>query len=103
MRALAAVVAGFLTVSGAAADSLFASPGLGMPTVNLPRMAPLPKTNAIPQFDANQCQLAAGSCPTGRLRRSGNICFCAGSDGSVRQGTTRVKPQDARPSVSPEP
>lgn len=92
-----------LTAAPAAGDGLFASPGLGMPAPSLPRTVPPPKTLGMPPLDANQCKLTAGSCPTGRLMRSGNLCYCVSSGGTVRQGTSRTRPQDARPSTTPDP
>jgi len=88
---------------GAGADSLFSSPGLGMAPVQVPRVVPKTVSPGVPPLNANQCQLMAGTCPTGRLQRSGNLCFCVSGNGTVRQGTTRVKPQGARPAIEPDP
>lgn len=79
---------------------LFSSPGLGLTPAPVPRVVPPRKPSGVPALDANQCQLMAGTCPLGRLQRSGGRCFCASGDGTVRQGTTRTKPQDARPSAN---
>ena len=84
----------------ALADGLFGTPNLGMPAPALPRATPPPKSGGMPALDADQCLLAAGSCPTGRLQRSGGRCYCV-SGGTARQGTTRTKPQNARPPVDP--
>lgn len=77
--------------SGAEAQDLFAPPTLGMtPPRVIPPVTPMPKT---PGFTANQCLLSAGSCPTGRLVRSGSLCFCSTKDGRTLQGLSRRRPQ----------
>ncbi|MBB3931307.1 hypothetical protein GGR25_002357 [Kaistia hirudinis] len=100
------MMAAFLVLAaplGASADSLFSNPGLGMAPVQVPRVVPKTVTPGVPPLNANQCLLMAGSCPTGRLQRSGNLCFCVSGNGTVRQGTTRVKPQGARPAIESDP
>lgn len=92
-----------LAPAGAGADSLFANPGLGMAPVQVPRVVPKTVTPGMPALSANQCQLIAGTCPTGRLQRSGNLCFCASGNGTVRQGKTQTRKQDARPPLDPDP
>ncbi|MCX5513484.1 hypothetical protein C3941_19995 [Kaistia algarum] len=96
---LIAIASLALPEAGAARD-IFSSPGLGLTPVPVPRVVPQRTPSGVPALDANQCQLMAGTCPLGRLQRSGGRCFCASGNGTVRQGTTRTKPQDARPSTN---
>jgi hypothetical protein len=90
--ACAATLLAMMALSPASAGDLFGSPGLGLTPLTLPRVVPRPST-AAPGYTANQCQMMAGTCPTGRLMRSGTRCYCASADGTVRQGTSRKRPQ----------
>ena len=106
---LVAAVAMLALAAGAAdAQTLFRSPTLGFTRSTPPRTAPpLAPPGAIrsappltPQpFDANQCQLLSGTCPLGRLQRSGSRCYCVSAPGTARQGGSQVKPQGANPSA----
>ena len=91
---LALALTGALPAAGA--SELFKQPSIGLDPPKIIRTVP-PAT--APALGANQCQLAAGTCPLGRLQRSGTRCYCASPGGGARQGTTRTRPQDARPPI----
>jgi hypothetical protein len=74
-----------------AGNDLFAPPSLGLTAPPRVEVRP-PATPLTPPYRADQCQLIAGTCPLGRLQRSGTLCYCLSGDG-IRQGTTRRKPQ----------
>ncbi|MBZ9937083.1 hypothetical protein LB518_12330 [Mesorhizobium sp. BR1-1-16] len=82
--------------STASAGELFKQPSIGLDPPKIIKSVP---PSVMPSLDANQCQLAAGTCPLGRLQRSGTRCYCV-SNGVARQGATRTKPQTARPSMA---
>ncbi|MCX5478148.1 hypothetical protein OSH08_03975 [Kaistia geumhonensis] len=95
----------------APAQTLFNQPSIGFtpppvvrttPPVTAPSVVRTVPPVTVPSLNANQCQLSAGSCPTGRLMRSGSRCYCASGDGTARQGASRPRPQDARPSAAPQ-
>lgn len=100
-RRCRALAAGLMLVLAATAASpagdLFKQPSIGM---DPPRVIQSVPPSVMPSLDANQCQLAVGTCPLGRLQRSGGRCFCVSAGGAARQGTTRTRPQDARPPVA---
>ncbi|SHF69993.1 hypothetical protein SAMN02745157_2786 [Kaistia soli DSM 19436] len=77
----------------ASAGELFKQPSIGLDPPKIIKSVP---PSVMPSLNANQCQLAAGTCPLGRLQRSGTRCYCV-SNGTARQGATRTKPQDIRP------
>ncbi|MCX5495057.1 hypothetical protein OSH11_10105 [Kaistia dalseonensis] len=84
-----------LTAGTASAQNLFTGSGgapLGLTPVTPPRVTPPPNAGTSP-YTGNQCKLIAGTCPTGRLVRSGTLCFCATKDGGATQGTSRKRPQ----------
>jgi len=88
------IILALLSAAGpatAAGGDLFTSPGLGMTAPDLPRVVPRKPTTGVPPLNANQCQLAAGTCPLGRLVRSGNLCYCRSEGGGVRQGETQKR------------
>ncbi len=97
-RVLAVALTLALTTFGGAVDvaaqGLFKQPSIGL---DPPKIIQPVRPSTVPSLGADQCQLAAGTCPLGRLQRSGNRCYCASAGGGARQGTTRTKPQNARP------
>ena len=92
--ALALALAGMAPMAGA--GELFKQPSIGLDPPKIIKSVP---PSVMPSLNANQCQLAAGTCPLGRLQRSGSRCYCASAGGGTRQGTTRTRPQDARPAL----
>ena len=80
----------------AGAQTLFKQPSIGFTPPPVVRTTP---QVGVPPLNANQCQLSAGTCPTGRLMRSGSRCYCASGNGTVRQGASRTRPQDVRPAA----
>lgn len=102
------LAASLLAATTSGAQTLFKEPTLGFTQPNLPRVVPPPGPPSVVHtapalrphpLDANQCRLAAGTCPLGRLQRSGSLCFCVGSGGAVLQGRSEVRPQGANPSA----
>ncbi len=93
---LALALASLGGIGSATGDSLFKQPSIGL---DPPKIIQPVRPSTVPALGANQCQLAAGTCPLGRLQRSGTRCYCATTGGGALQGATRTRPQGARPSM----